>query len=355
MSDERIASRRPTPSLSRSATDSVLPVIKQEFEDAKLNSISLYRQSIEQSKLYARREVDLTAEAKATQAKLKRKITVEQELKGAIDALKKPNARLAVKEFVEASDERNSNRKSKPRKSQNPTRNPFATGVQVTATPKANRIRLIRPTMQEQYQVQSEILESDIIAPSSDPKVPSSSMRPSGRSLLKKQTTISMTPRKSLGLPNALQSSIEATPSGRASKQLQRSHLAAMIELEEDEADDLGSPELPRLKSHRDGFKRPGLPRAGEERASLSQTSLRSTPSKPRRSTVDVRERGNESAIIATPVKGSAASAIPQSSPPVGLPAISARSPTRESSKSTEDEKSIYEALGWDDDFDDLV
>ena len=57
-------------------------------------------------KHYSHREVDLTVASQATETKLQRKAAFEQELKGAIAALKKPNPRLAVKELVESAEQR---------------------------------------------------------------------------------------------------------------------------------------------------------------------------------------------------------------------------------------------------------
>lgn len=69
-------------------------------------SIPASRPSLQDSKRYSQREVDLTAVSQATQAKLQKKAAIEQELQGAIAAMKKPNPRMAVKELVEASEKR---------------------------------------------------------------------------------------------------------------------------------------------------------------------------------------------------------------------------------------------------------
>lgn len=104
LTDERSASQRPTPSLLRSATDSMLPRFKREESDTSLSSIPLNR--VVMNKRYSQREVDMNAASQATEAKLKRKAKVEQELQGAINMLKKPNPRMAVKELVEDAEKR---------------------------------------------------------------------------------------------------------------------------------------------------------------------------------------------------------------------------------------------------------
>lgn len=106
LTDERIASRRPVPSLSRSATDSVLPGLKREDSAVSLHSIPATKLDVQNSRRYSQREVDLSAATQAYEARLKRKAKVEKELQGAIAALKKPNPRMAVKELVEAAERR---------------------------------------------------------------------------------------------------------------------------------------------------------------------------------------------------------------------------------------------------------
>ena len=100
--DNKIASQNRPPSLARSATDSALPNLKRELSEAPLSAIPATKQILLQS----RREVDLTAIFQATEAKRKRKEAIDEELQGAIAALKKPNPRLAVKDLVESAERR---------------------------------------------------------------------------------------------------------------------------------------------------------------------------------------------------------------------------------------------------------
>ena len=66
-------------------------------------------------KRYSQREVDFCAASQATEAKLKQKTKVEQELQSAIAALKKPNPRMAVKELVEDAERRSIGSRSRSR------------------------------------------------------------------------------------------------------------------------------------------------------------------------------------------------------------------------------------------------
>lgn len=104
LTDERFAFQKQPPSLSRSATDPILPQVKREVSDTSLSSIPLNR--IAMHKRYSQREIDLHSRTQATEARLKKTAKVEQELQGAIAALKKPNPRMAVKELVEDAERR---------------------------------------------------------------------------------------------------------------------------------------------------------------------------------------------------------------------------------------------------------
>ncbi len=106
LTDEKSASQRRAPGLSRSKTDSALPGLNREVSDTSLTAISLNRVALHKSKRYSQREVDLNGVSQAVEAKLKKKASVEQELRGAIATMKEPNPRMAVKELVEAAERR---------------------------------------------------------------------------------------------------------------------------------------------------------------------------------------------------------------------------------------------------------
>ena len=137
------------PSLARSATGT----FKRETSEIPLSAISHLKDSRPPSRSRQpsiqlqhlnRRQVDLNAISSATEAKLKRKAVIEEELKEAITALKKPNRGLAIKEFVEASERRTfasaSASASKRKKDVAARRVLQSVGnVQVLATPRHGR------------------------------------------------------------------------------------------------------------------------------------------------------------------------------------------------------------------------
>lgn len=106
-------SQKPPPRLSRSATDSLVPSLKREPSELSLSRVSVNKPGLHLSKRYSQREVDLTAVSQAKESKAKKKAEVEQELQGAIAALKRPNPRMAVKELVESAERRATGAKSR--------------------------------------------------------------------------------------------------------------------------------------------------------------------------------------------------------------------------------------------------
>ncbi|KAF2031999.1 hypothetical protein EK21DRAFT_99322 [Setomelanomma holmii] len=142
----RRTTERVTPSLNRSATDSALLAgIKREGSEVPMSAIPFQRspsknnrRSMSQFRHLEGRELDLTTPSAAVTAKLKQKQRVEDELKEAITALKKPNRGLAAGGYVEDIERRSFGPASRSRKQANPVRR-VVKDVQVTATPRAGR------------------------------------------------------------------------------------------------------------------------------------------------------------------------------------------------------------------------
>ncbi|KAF2221180.1 DNA replication regulator SLD3-domain-containing protein [Elsinoe ampelina] len=147
---EKISSKRQmTPSLIRSATDSQLvPGIKREPGELSLDSIPLKadlrgepRRSSTLDKMKLRqREVDFDAMSQAQESRRKKQVEVENKLKEAISALKKPNRVLAGKELADVAEQRElmAQAREKASKAQRARQRQQ---IQVNATPKHSRIR----------------------------------------------------------------------------------------------------------------------------------------------------------------------------------------------------------------------
>ncbi|KAG8626724.1 hypothetical protein KVT40_005669 [Elsinoe batatas] len=150
MPSEKISSKRQlTPSLIRSATDSQLvPGIKREPSELSLDSIPLKadlrgepRRSSTLDKMKLRqREVDFDAMSQAQESRRKKQVEVENKLKEAISALKKPNRVLAGKELADVAEQRElmAQAREKASKAQRARQRQQ---IQVDATPKHSRLR----------------------------------------------------------------------------------------------------------------------------------------------------------------------------------------------------------------------
>ncbi|MCJ1382187.1 hypothetical protein MMC17_005299 [Xylographa soralifera] len=385
LTEDKFAHRKSHPTLTRSATDSALPGIKRELSDLALSTIPTRRPSLQHSKRYSQREVDLTAVSQATEAKLQRKAAIEQELQGAIAALKKPNPRLAVKELVESADRRVAGA-SKPRKSKNPVWNPLGQGVQVMATPKHNRLKNIHPRLPRSlHSVIAKQEDPDVIPPSSDPRVPSSSIKPPAQPAFTNASSIhSLFPTQittpshrlsklntSLGPPHSTNhDEDELSQSSTAMLALPLTHNADEDELSQP------SPALPSLPRAQLPFKRPLPPRRmpSFESPACNRLSI-STPSRkgparsslvaetPSRKPLARRAQGVVAGTLmrsslgtrnnavgttpSTPSKASSAAKSAQGAPGAASgPDAAAKGHT---AAARGRETSIYQALGWED------
>lgn len=84
----------------------MLPSLKREVSDVSMSSTTGNKVPLHKLRRYSQREVDLSAASQANEARLKKKAGVEKELQNAIAALKRPNARMAVKELIEDAEKR---------------------------------------------------------------------------------------------------------------------------------------------------------------------------------------------------------------------------------------------------------
>ncbi|KAK0128839.1 hypothetical protein ONS95_000787 [Cadophora gregata] len=185
--ERRSISRGPNKkiALMRSATMPIIPGLKREVSEApSLSSIpSADSQSLEaarggvlNSKRFSRREVDLGSMLPEMNAKAKKQAVIDAELKEAISALKKPNRELAGKALAETAEKRSVS----ARKSKKPVRNPLFQGVQISATPKANRQRDMFAQQSQMSSLERMVEEASMIPASSIPRIPQSVSRSSG-------------------------------------------------------------------------------------------------------------------------------------------------------------------------------
>ncbi|KAL1634708.1 hypothetical protein SLS56_002110 [Neofusicoccum ribis] len=367
------------PSLTRSSTDPLLPpTLKREGSEApSLSSIpslkdsqtSSSRNSLSQFERFSRRQIDLEAMSKANEAKLKKKAHIEQELEKAIGTLRKPNRGAALKDVAADTDNRRLSRKPTTT-----TRKPAA-AVLVGATPK--RGRKTKDIVQQQATPNyrwppgmAAFDPDDDVAPpppSSDAVVPSSAIRPTSAVPASVSRSVAP-PSSSSALPSRTQRgpgpAVDETPSrGPAGKTVhwlfppssgdKAAGLAATSEAgvsrlaEKLAAGAKGA--LLRPPKPPPAFRLPGEGGGVGDEEEESEDEFRGvaamlrTPTKVGRKAWEVME---------TPVRGEGEGGEGKGKEKEGVEVEELKEVERaEGSK----EVSIYSALGWDDDVDELA
>ncbi|KAL8859416.1 MAG: hypothetical protein Q9178_004094 [Gyalolechia marmorata] len=328
LTDDR-TSQKPAPQLFRSATDSAVPSLKREPSEMSLSNVPVARPTLHHSKRYSQREVDLTAVSQAKEAKMK-KAELEQELQGVIATLKRPNPRMAVKEFVESAERRATG--AKTRKPKHPVRNPFAQSVQIMATPSANRRRDVYATQATQAQKSTVISEEvEEIPPSSCIRVPASSIKPLPDPQAKTNSTRAR---------ECLMSTVEQTPTRGPSK-LSRSNIRFSANTNPRKQVIMATPSSAMAAGRLISV----LNTSGKAAYQLPATHLGVEETPSRRSS--------------TGPKGGLPRSSIEDSPVAPLKTVSANvigtSTSLTSSPIPKGDVSIYESLGWDDDVDELM
>ncbi|KAL9942882.1 hypothetical protein ACHAQF_007932 [Verticillium nonalfalfae] len=286
--------------LMRSATSSTLPALKRESSDQSLLSGMAKAEpgSLSERSRVLSKSSSLTA---LGDVKAQKKAIVDAELRNAISVLRKPNREMANLDVVEAAERRTSGGLSHTRKTKKPVRHPLFQSVQVKATPANNRFR-------------------DALAEAGgSAKMPAISMPPSSASMIP-----STAKRRSTSdyFGSFSSSAVKATPS--------RPRASAPLGAPHDE------PSIP-----------PSSPLMARKPARQQSAVPATTPAQPR-----PRAMRSPSPIGAhifdTPVKAATSFSLPEDE-------IAATPVMKTAAPAEKKASSIYEKLGWDDDFDDLL
>ncbi|TKA64232.1 hypothetical protein B0A49_09674 [Cryomyces minteri] len=353
---------RAVPSLARAATDSlVVPDLKRELSEVPLSAVPVkdsisaatnHRNSLQKMR-FSQREVDLCAMSTANDARMKKKAEVEEKLREAITTLKRPNRTLAVKELADMTEQRSQRPALGSRKSSATTRNRLLQTVQVTATPKRVRKTKDMVEVTPGHRQSQATLEYGRVSPSIGTCILSSAVR--------SQVPVPL-PDSGLRVPQSrirpvrTHSGVTETPSRGSGKTV---FFADVVKPHEHgnatESFPPASPELARSRGQ--------VPRSQVPALSLSRTisQFRGAPQTP--SQTRSPRPGEALAPLsaqATPVK--AASVLPgtahqrandaaprASSPAASLAEVGSGQPE------LGPRESVYEALGWDDDVDELA
>ncbi|GAB7338908.1 hypothetical protein MBLNU457_5589t1 [Dothideomycetes sp. NU457] len=171
---------RTLPSLQRSSTDSILMLnLKRESSEIPLDQIPRKMSqpqpqphrsasALDKSRI-RQRTMDFSAMSQAQEAKKKKQADVEEKLRDAISGLRKPNRDVASKALAEATEQRQIIAQARAKASQL-QRQRSSNNVQIDATPKHVRTKMITATPNDHHNNSIHIPSSSI--------VPSSSMRP---------------------------------------------------------------------------------------------------------------------------------------------------------------------------------
>ncbi|KAF2019119.1 hypothetical protein BU24DRAFT_418721 [Aaosphaeria arxii CBS 175.79] len=325
--------RKPTPSLARSTTDSALLTdIKREGSEVPLSAIPFQRspsqaarRSMSHFNHLKGRQVDLSAPSAAAAAKIQQKKRVEDEVKEAIAALKKPNRGLAVGGYVDDMERRGLGVATKSSRKPTNTVRKVVKDVQVSATPRvAKRTKNVIEQTPNNHR-NPFVRERDFDAiPSSSLRIPSSGVRSMG-------SIVPGTVQRSTASRKQPVSGIAETPSKAPNN---RSFSSGAIP----------GPVFATPVKHR--AVSPPLP----EKIASTPAAVLATPNKVSFAIPSGPSGFTPQPVFTTPTKEppaamAAATTIGESPLPSG--------PSKQQSKSiTGTQPSIYDALGWNDDND---
>ncbi|TVY85370.1 hypothetical protein LSUE1_G000294 [Lachnellula suecica] len=333
--ERRSVSRGPERAISlmRSATMPSVPGLKREISEAPSLSgipfaesqpLAANRGGVFNSKRFSRREVDLGSLVPDPNAKAKKNASIDAALKEAISVLKRPNRELAGKELVETAEKRSLSA-SQSRKSKKPIRNPLFQGVQITATPRANRLTdMFTKSQPPVFPGYGEQPDLNPVPSSSFSTVPQSVSRPSWESLKSSD-------------PSML--SVQATPTRRAVSNSTRSTGGFLSFSQAEQASFPPSSPLHMRRSSAQLFA--AVPDSAIKCPSASQ-GIQETPIK-KRYDVKVQVPHSHPQLVSEGNKENIE---------VRLAAV-AEDVVK--IRSTGQEESIYKSLGWDDDIDELA
>jgi hypothetical protein len=347
LSDTNGFIRSKAPSLPRSATDTQsIPRLKREANELSLLDIPLarpsHRDSLSQLRHLQQRQVDLTAISAATDAKLRQKAKIEQDLKDAIDTLKRPNRGQAVKELADAADQRSLGSASMRKKTMGPVRKVLQNvrNVQVTATPRHRRTfnALAPPKLERDEEAEEQRAPS-----SGDYFISSSGYRSS------KVDKIGATPAACRLKPVDGTLEVSATPSRNnfqrlADDELLSDHIGITPSRE------TASTLKPKLSKEAKPGAQQCLSFQDFMRSQMSNKKATATPLKSTTEKLTLHANSaTPASIFATPSKRAS---VVQNAMPENTPLKAAT--TTPLANSDAEEPSLYDALGWND-YDDEI
>ncbi|OTB05520.1 hypothetical protein M426DRAFT_319793 [Hypoxylon sp. CI-4A] len=309
--------------LMRSAST---PMLKRETSEPLSLSNIPKADSVTSQK--AMRPPVLGAIKRRPEDKVQKEALAQAELRDAITAIRRPNRDVVGKAMAESAERRAITSLSQLKKSRKPTQHPRPSDV-VKATPIGNRFRDVFGS-----NAHSQPMRSLSFSGTRTNGTPSSSLIPSSAPRKRSHETAFTLDKSPSITQSATSRSIEATPSRPSS--LKHSFLSAP-NMNDDEDVLASSPIMSRKSSsmsfHDSGI---GMPQSPED-------ELTETPVKPRAVPLPL-----EDVVAVTPSKRRLLEK--------DMSAMnSLKRPTSKDGEEPKKQSSIYERLGWDDDFDELA
>ncbi|TGJ80491.1 hypothetical protein E0Z10_g8271 [Xylaria hypoxylon] len=332
--------------LMRSASTPTLPLLKREAsEPLSLTSIPKAEASKSQDKHMS--STGPVSAKRRTETKEKRDAFVKAELQNAISTLRRPNREVVGKAMAEANEKRAVTSLSQLRKSRKPTQyNRFPNVVK--ATPVGSRFHDVLAKERDSQSGFSQRFDSI----TEEQVLPSSSMVPSSAPRKRNREAAFGVEPTTQQTPGALTTDqIIATPAKSSS--LNRNSLSAP---QPDEGVVLTSSPVMSRKISQPNFiakTRPATLGHRDSGIEIPPTPSRSnilteTPVKPRQNNAIA---SMDHYVTVTPMK----SRILDKGGVVPVDAIEADDNTKDNENRPEKKMSIFERLGWDDDYDDIV
>ncbi|KAL2872041.1 uncharacterized protein BJX67DRAFT_341343 [Aspergillus lucknowensis] len=344
LSDEQTALKgRSKPSLNRSTTAPSQIESKRDTTPLLPPPSTSVRGGIQKAKRAENREVDLIAVARQHESKLRRvQMLADQkkELDAAILTLRRPNRELVAKDIAQDVEKRLTT--SSSRKPKNPIRNPLGQGVQVMATPSKTRKRdavagLPLPKSVVRSKQKATSLSSSSPFNAEPQVIPGSVVRPSSFS----------------GATFTADVAVQETPSRRAPQPSVSVHDSAERKVSESPIPRTGNLfRVPQPPAPRSTETDPSTP-VRSQAAAIADTRLDAPTRLPRPPPLfglpgNSTRSDQSSMVFETPPRPKP---IPTATPSAGARRATGSEPSKAAPAAlVTPDKSIYAALGWDDD-----
>jgi DNA replication regulator SLD3 len=340
LSEEQSSRQSPPPVLMRSATAPLGASCTRDSTEATQRPSS--RGSLQKSRSFSNREVDLVASSKAQEAKRRKLANLakqKDELSAAIHTLKKPNRSLVGIEIMAEVAKRSAEQGMARRGTLYRNSSSRALGVQITATPKKGETSCDttgkRPKLGWDERRKSEDQARSLVE---EPAVPSSSVR----EVNFRPSQVDRRPTDPSAAQRAIYSAIHETPSRGSSKTSNPLTLPPSTH----SLNQLNSPTrrpLPANLSHVEAT--PSTNRLRPEHANL--VKIENTP---------IRMTKSQRPVLFTPLRKAEVNVerVFRDAPLVSEMAAKAMERAVNGGGGGK-EASIYDSLGWDDDVDELV